>query len=133
MPFKSVNTIMLQHIALTINDSREITGFYQNVLQCVVLRQFTLTPDINRFVFDREGPVDVYVLEAQNTQLEIFLSSQTENKVFSHVCFTYRNADRVFNKAREAGYKAVVKENPSHNTYFIHDKSGNMFEIKEIQ
>lgn len=124
---------MLQHIALTINDLREIPEFYQNVLQCKVLRQFSLNHDITHTVFNTEGPVDVFVAEAQDTHLEIFLTSEPEYKVFSHICFTYRNADQVFNKALELGYMALVKKNPSHNTYFIHDKSGNMFEIKEIQ
>jgi catechol 2,3-dioxygenase-like lactoylglutathione lyase family enzyme len=124
---------MLQHIALSINDPREISAFYQNVLQCKILRQFSLNPAITRSVFNTEGPVDVFMAEVQDTQLEIFLTSALENKVFSHICFTYRNADQVFNKALELGYMALVKKNPSHNTYFIHDKSGNMFEIKEMQ
>jgi len=122
---------MFQHIALTINDPCEISAFYQNVLQGKVLRQFSLNPDITHTIFNTEGPVEVFVAEVQNTLLEIFLTSETENKVFSHICFSYRNADQVFNKALELGYMALVKKSPSHNTYFIHDKSGNMFEIKE--
>lgn len=63
---------------------------------------------------------------------EIFISASKEKKVFSHVCFAYRNAEITYKKAIELGYKTFIKKNPNSKTYFIWDRSGNMFEIKEI-
>jgi hypothetical protein len=39
----------------------------------------------------------------------------------------------IYNKAVEFGYKTFVKRNPTNATYFIWDKSGNLYEIKETE
>jgi len=68
----------------------------------------------------------------QDVQFEIFISLRKEKKVFSHVCLAYWKAELTYNNAKKLGYKAIIKNNPDNDTYFIWDKSGNMFEIKEI-
>jgi len=124
---------MLHHIALTINDSEEIENFYENILLFSLKHKFTMNGEIARQVFNIEETVDVYMMGYHNTELEIFLSPKKERKVFSHICLVYWKAEITYNKAVEQGYKALVKKNPVNDTYFIWDKSGNMYEIKELQ
>jgi extradiol dioxygenase family protein len=123
---------MLQHIALTINDSEEIENFYENILLFSLKRKFSVNGEVTRQIFNTGETVDVYMMGHQDTQLEIFLSPKKERKVFSHICLAYWKAVITYNMAVELGYKALVKKNPVNDTYFIWDKSGNMFEIKEI-
>ncbi|MFN2396768.1 MAG: VOC family protein [Bacteroidales bacterium] len=123
---------MLQHIALTINDSEEIENFYENILLFSLKYKFSVNGEIVREIFNTEEIVDVYMMGHHDTRLEIFLSPKKEKKVFSHICLAYWKAEIAYNKAIKYGYKALVKNNPKSNTYFIWDKSGNMFEIKEI-
>jgi len=52
--------------------------------------------------------------------------------VFSHICLAYQNAEGTYKKAVEKGYRTLIKKYPVNDTYFIWDKSGNMFEITEI-
>lgn len=123
---------VLQHIALTINDSEEIENFYESILLFSLKHKFSVNGEIIRQIFNTGETVDVYMMEHQDTHLEIFLSPKKERKVFSHICLAYWNAEIYYNKAVEIGYKALVKKNPVNDTYFIWDKSGNMFEIKGI-
>ncbi|MBN2480468.1 MAG: VOC family protein [Bacteroidales bacterium] len=124
---------MLQHIGLTVNELKEIKNFYEQILLFRMKYQFTLDVQITRKIFSQDKNVDVYVMEYQGTQFEIFMDPLPENKTFSHVCLAYPQHESIYNKAVKQGYKAIVKENPGHNTCFIWDKSGNMFELKPIQ
>ena len=123
---------MLRHIALTVNDPEEIDNFYKEVLLFSTKHSFSLSREVTRQIFNTEGPVNVYLMGNNDTELEIFISSQRERKVFSHICLTYRNAEIIYNNAVQSGYNCIVKNSQGSHTYFIRDKSGNMFEIKEL-
>lgn len=123
---------MIQHIALTVNDSEEIERFYEEILLFKTERKFSINGNISKKIFDMDQATEVFVLGHQNDHFEVFISPQTEKRVFAHVCMAYWRAGILHERAAEAGYKTVVKENPGYNTYFIWDKSGNMFEIKDI-
>ena len=123
---------MIQHIALTINDSEEIENFYENILLFSLNHKFSVNGEITRQIFNTEETVDVFMMGHHDTQYEIFVSPKKERKAFSHICLAYRKAEINYKKAIELGYKALIKKNYANNTYFIWDKSGNMFEIKEI-
>jgi hypothetical protein len=123
---------MLQHIGLTINDSKEIKNFYEVVLLFNMKHKFSVNREITRQIFNAEGTTDVYIMSHHNTHFEIFISPEKEKKMFSHICLAYRKAETIYSKAIGLGYKVFIKKNPGNDTYFIWDKSENMFEIKEI-
>jgi len=52
---------------------------------------------------------------------------------YSHIFVSAILKQKLFIKAVKSNYKVLVKRNPVNDTYFISDKSGNVFEIKEIQ
>lgn len=121
---------MLQHIALTVYDSEEIENFYEKVFQFNKKHHHSIDGKVIRQIFNINGTTEVYIMEHHHVQFEIFISQNKEKKVFSHVCLAFRNAEVIYNNALKQGYKVIVKSNPNSNTYFIWDKSGNMFEIK---
>ncbi len=122
---------MLQHIALTVNDPEEIKDFFEKVLLFEVERKFILNTGLNQQIFNNEGEVDVYNISSHDARFEIFVSPEKEKLEYAHVCLAYKNSEDIYNKAIKSGYKTVIKENPGYDTYFIWDKSDNMFEIKE--
>ncbi len=124
---------MLHHIALTLNDSKEIEKFYEEVLLFNMHRKFSVNGEVTRPIFNVEGITDVYIMNHEDLQFEIFISLKKEKKVFSHVCLTYRNSETIYNNAKKSGYIALIKKGKGHSTYFIWDKSRNMFEIKDLQ
>ncbi|MBN2649364.1 MAG: VOC family protein [Prolixibacteraceae bacterium] len=125
---------MIQHIALTINNRDELKNFYKDVFMVEIHHQFSLTRDLSRMIFNREGDFNVVVMRNDEMEFELFLTDEVEKKVFSHVCLGFKNSRQVMEKAQKAGYRTVIKpRNDGYDTYFIWDKSGNLFEIKEKQ
>ncbi|MBN1927883.1 MAG: VOC family protein [Prolixibacteraceae bacterium] len=124
---------MLHHIALTINDPNEIETFYRNVLQMDVHHSFTMNKELSVSIFRIDREADVHFMKANNTAFEIFVSPCEEKSAYSHVCLAYTRSEIIFEKAEKAGYKTFIKKRSGHDTYFIWDKSRNMFEIKEIE
>lgn len=123
---------MLKHIAITINDDEEIKNFYKDVLLFSLKRKFVITPELSLEIFNMYTLVDVFLMEQNNIQFEIFVSREKEKKIFSHVCLALWKSYLAYEKAVNSGYKTKIKINPGYDTYFIWDKSGNLFEIKEI-
>lgn len=123
---------MLLHIGLTINDSDDIRNFYEEILLFKTHHTFIINELTCKTIFDLSGPAEVFVMDHHDVQLEIFICENKEKKVFSHVCLEYWKARLIYERAKELGYKAIIKSNPFHDTWFIWDKSGNMFEIKEF-
>lgn len=124
---------MLRHIGLTVTDSEEIENFYEEVLCFNMKHKFTINSNISQQIFNVNDVTDVYVMDQQDLEFEIFISHRKEKRVFSHVCLAYPVPEIIYENAVKSGYKALVKNSSDHDTYFIWDKSGNMFEIKEIQ
>ncbi|MCF8360691.1 MAG: VOC family protein [Prolixibacteraceae bacterium] len=124
---------MLHHIALTVNYRDEIDDFYKEVLQMDVRYSFTIDKDLSISIFGIERETDVFYMQGNNTAFELFVSPEKEKPAYSHVCLAYSCSEKIFEKAEKAGYKTFIKKRSGHDTYFIWDKSGNMFEIKEIE
>jgi catechol 2,3-dioxygenase-like lactoylglutathione lyase family enzyme len=123
---------MLQHIALTVNDSEEIENFYEDVLLFTLKHRFSVDDEVCEKLFNVPERTDVYVMRFHNAELEIFINKRKERKVFSHICLSYWKAYAIYDFAAKKGYKTILKKGTKQDTYFIWDRSGNMFEIKEI-
>jgi hypothetical protein len=72
-------------------------------------------------------------LERNGLEFEIFINTRQENKFFSHICLSYQSPEIIYENALKSGYKTLVKDGSNHFTYFIWDKSRNMFEIKNLR
>ena len=124
---------MLLHVAITIHFPDEIENFYQKVLRFAVQNHFSINRETAQTIFNTNELAEVYMMALPTLQFEIFVSRETEKKRFTHVCLSYRQARNIYRKAVEQGYKTQVKKKKKNDTYFIWDKSGNMFEIKEMR
>ncbi|HPR32260.1 MAG TPA: VOC family protein [Prolixibacteraceae bacterium] len=124
---------MIHHISLTIHDVDEVRNFYEDVLLCTVGHSFRLHPELSSLIFSIEGEPEVFMVRHQGITLELFLSPETERRAYSHVCLAYWKSEMIFEAALRGGYPALVKERKGHDTYFIRDKAGNLFEIKEME
>jgi hypothetical protein len=58
---------MLQHIASTINDSKEIENFYDKVLFVNMNHKFSMNSKVSQKIFNIKGETDVCVGESYNT------------------------------------------------------------------
>lgn len=124
----------LNHIALTVSNSEEIENFYVDILEFNLKRKFLMDAGISSKFFGINKKIDVYFMEKDDVGLEIFLYPKKQKKTFPHLCLEYPNYSVVYSRAQKQDYKTEVKINPGRNdTYFIWDKSGNMFELKKLK
>jgi len=123
---------MLKHIGITVNYPDDIDQFYQKVLMFSTVHKFNLDLALSALLFSIEESPEVFLLYNNGVELEVFVSETNEKKAYTHICLEYANADKVYSNAIELSYKAIKKPNRNGGfTYFIYDKSGNVFEVKE--
>lgn len=124
---------MLRHIGIHINNQQEIEDFYVQVLGFKEFDRFELRETIAHEVFGTDQPVIVARLKQFSLTLELLVHPGYENKSLGHIALEYWKAAEVLDTAAKAGYPIVqfAKENGSL-ARFLRDKTGNLFEIKEI-
>lgn len=121
-----------QHIALSVFDIEEIKNFYINILGMKTVKNFVLKKDLAQRIFNIDQDTPVYVLQKNNLFFELFVSTENLRKGFNHLCISIKNRDELINKSKAANYEYIRIEREYSDLIFIKDKSGNVFEIKEI-
>lgn len=122
----------LNHAAFSVNDSEEIENFYEDILGFSLKRKFLMDAVISMKFFGKKKEIDVYFMERDDVALEIFIYPEKGKKTFPHLCLEYSDCKVIYSMAQKQNYKTEVKINPERNdTYFVWDKSGNMFELKK--
>lgn len=119
-------------MAFSVNDSEEIENFYEDILGFSLKRKFLMDAGISAKFFGVNKEIDVYFMEKDDVGFEIFLHPEKGKKVFPHLCLEYPNCSAIYSGAQKQSYKTEIKINLGRNdTYFVWDKSGNMFELKD--
>ena len=121
----------LEHIAITINDSREISSFYKGILGMQEVRSFVLNETLSEKIFGIPIETPVYQLKNGELLLEIFVNPKKKENDFNHICFKINDRQTLINKAIAQNYECIQIEREKYNLVFIKDKSGNVFEIKD--
>lgn len=123
---------MIHHIALTVNQTDDIINFYKKILAFNLHHRFELDAALSKTIFDIEKDAEIFVMRLRDMELELFISDNKEQNAYSHVCIKYCKSELIYKKAQKAGYRTFIKPRDGHDAYFIWDKSGNLFEIKEL-
>ncbi len=123
----------LEHIALTITDHKEIKQFYQEILGFSEIRSFILQQDMAREIFGIEKEAKVFHLQKNDLLLELFLMPERFEHVYNHLCISVPDREEIAYKAVHEGYACIRISRQHSDMIFLKDKSGNVFEIKQIQ
>ena len=121
----------LEHIALNVTDPKEVIDFYQNVLGMVERKFFLLEKELAKQFFSISKDTSVYLMQKDELFLELFVVDKSYNQGFNHICIEVKNREDIVSKAKNS-YKCIRREREHFDQIFISDKSGNIFEIKEI-
>ena len=122
----------LEHIALNITDSKEIMGFYQNILGMVEIKNFKLEKGLAKQFFGISKEISVYLMQKDDLFLELFINTESHNHGFNHICIKVENREAIVSKAKDNSYKCIRRKRKYFDQIFISDNSGNIFEIKEV-
>ena len=120
---------MLKHIALSITE-RDLNDFYIDILGGRLIGNSILRQKDASQIFDINKQVDVYYLELDNIELELFINPVLSDTSFNHTCLEIDSADKIFMHAFDKNYWTHLRNSSERETYFIKDKNGNMFELK---
>ncbi len=123
----------LNHIGLNISDESEIDHFYTSILKFWPNRNFEITDELSREVFQHKGIARVFTIRNADMVFELFLTSETQSTVFQHICLEVHNRDHVAEKAKAYGYPVIRIKKEPYDMLFIKDKAGNIFELKTHQ
>lgn len=126
---KTVNSIL--HIGLHVLEE-DVESFYKGVLNCEIIRSFSLSKEDAYSIFGIKHDTDIYYISCGNVELELFIGGKTETPTFGHVCFQSQEADSINGRAIKNGYNSFLRKRNSSTTYFISDNNHNLFEIKTI-
>ncbi len=124
----------LHHIALNIQTKKELVDFYQNILGVYPQHQFNLYLDLATKIFNIEQQPEVFQYKNEHLFLELFFYEETTIQGFAHICLEVADRENIAKKAEIAGYpvaRVARKEMP--DILFIKDKTGNIFELKDIE
>lgn len=124
---------MLRHIAIHINDEEEIEHFYQKILGFEVIKTYQFYTDAAQKLYSTQESIPVYRLQRFEVKLEVFVCPKPINPGLAHIALEYWKAHELLERAKTAGYEVIeYVKRPGKKGYFVKDKSGNIFEIKQI-
>jgi len=124
---------MVHHLGIGISDPGEVKRFYENVLGFELKYDFQVIAERAKIIFGIEKFVKVYAVVKNELKIELF--EVPENKVshVNHVCLVDDGRDEMYQKASDSGYWCVkvLRTDNNGEVYFIKDKEGNLFELKD--
>ena len=122
----------LEHIGLTISESKEIKDFYINILGMREVKTFVLNKILAQKIFGINKNTSAFFLQKNDLFLEIFVTDEKLKQGFNHICLTIKDRETLVTKAEAQNYECIRIERKLSDLIFIKDKSGNIFEIKEM-
>ena len=123
---------MLNHIGISINNVSEIKNFYQNILEMRIVKQFTINRELSNKIFNINEDTDVYLMQKDELVFELFIEHNSKAKNYFHICLNVHSRDKLIEKAKKQNYTCTIIVKKNYNLVFIQDKTGNLFEIKEL-
>lgn len=124
--------MILKHIAVTISEIEEVKNFYINILEMKELKKFVLENKLAQKIFNINKDISVFFMQKDDVFLEIFVDCEKFKQGFNHICISVKDRENLVIKSEAQNYKCIRIEREFSDLIFIKDKSGNIFEIKEI-
>jgi len=122
----------LEHIALTISDIEEVKNFYVDILEMKELKNVVLKNRLAQEIFNINNDTAAFLLQKDDLYFEIFVSNETSKQGFNHICISVKDREKLVSKSEAKNYNCIRIAREFSDLIFINDKSGNIFEIKEI-
>lgn len=121
----------LHHLALTIQNIKEIKPFYIELLGFKLIREYTLDEALAKRIFNINKSSKAFYLEGHDIALELFIEENPKQDKFDHWCLSFPDRELFIKRAIEQNASIFRIPRDSHDLIFIKDASKNTFEIKE--
>ncbi len=123
----------LLHAGICVRSKNEMEDFYQNILGFRQKYSFVIDVARAKALFDIEHEIEVFLLERKSVRIELFIADRMQKSAIQHLCFEMPFTNSWLAEVEQSGFLHHRFVNShSKQTIFLKDKSGNLFEIKEI-
>lgn len=123
--------MLLNHIALSIQNKEELTDFYQSILGFRLEYKYEIDATLSSTLFDIDKPAEVFRYSKDNLHLEFFVATEKSIPAFAHIGIDVEDREETVKECQKAGYKVTrVVRQEKYDLLFVSDKAGNKFELK---
>ena len=123
--------MLLNHIALSIQNKEELTDFYQSILGFRLEYKYEIDATLSSTLFDIDKPAEVFRYSKDNLHLEFFVATEKSIPAFAHIGIDVEDREETVKECQKAGYKVTrVVRKEKYDLLFVSDKAGNKFELK---
>lgn len=119
----------LKHIGFQILPE-DLMNFYVEILNGKIEGFNKIPSHQSARIFKLNRSVSINYIKIGDLTLELFLTSQMNYLSYQHICLEMLHPELVFKSAVERGFDGYSSNSPGKENYFIKDKAGNLFELK---
>ena len=123
--------VVYKHVGLQILEN-DIVPFYEEVMGVVITRTFELNEEESSKIFGISRCVTIISGKLGEEDIELFVDGWSREPSYNHVCFQTSNAEQLFKKADERGYRVYKRKGHVGITFFVSDSNRNIFELKPL-
>ncbi len=123
----------LIHVGLACSSEENANHFFGYLLGLPMTRRSSLPEDLAIRLFGIEERCEILYFGNDAIMFEIFLTGwaeQTPRKV-SHACIEVENREELLERAATSGYEVREAPRQDESVFFLSDRDGNLFEVKE--
>jgi catechol 2,3-dioxygenase-like lactoylglutathione lyase family enzyme len=118
------------HSALSITTPEDVDNFYQDILGMEKVKETVLPGSLANDIFGINRDASVFLCRNEQIFLELFVTDLPQAQNFNHICLAFDDRKSIFEKAQQRGFTCIYKQKENSELFFIKDKSGNVFELK---
>lgn len=120
------------HVAVSVDSIKSADCFFCDVFGLKKTKEFVVSKKLCFDIFGVSEEVSVAVYEIDSVCFEVFISKQSFASGFSHVCLGVSDLLELKGRVSKYGFEFKVVQKNEKELYFVYDKSGNLFEIKQV-
>jgi len=121
--------IVFHHAAIECNTEQSAELFFITVLGFRKIKHTSLSKEISRAIFGIESPVSFATYDNGKSRIEVFFR-ESEKTTYAHLCFQVDDIKDFIARCESQGLKPFYVEKEGKQLLFVHDFSGNLYEIK---
>jgi len=125
--------LKFHHYGFAVNSENELYDFYSEILGLEIFREFTLDASLSVALFGINEELKVFQLKKEDIMFEVFIFDERKKMNLTHQCLIVNNRKEIIDKALKKDYPVLMVERPGRPLVFLSDRSGNRFEIKNIE
>jgi catechol 2,3-dioxygenase-like lactoylglutathione lyase family enzyme len=123
--------ITLYHAAVPCDTPAHAKIFFENILGLKLVKSFSLDHRLSKEIFSLPQSVEISVYGNDSLMIEVFIHPQKTTATYAHLCLGVGNSELFIEKCESNGLKPFYVTKGEKQLLFVHDFSGNLYEIKE--